>query len=152
MLMNDGATILRNPIKRCTYFLSLIEGSKVEGWTDRSYEWLDKVQNNKASIPFDITAWKVLERDFKNTFVDYAKHERAADELKKLKMKEGRIDEYIAAFERLAHRANADLDNVMNLRLFAHGLLKPLCDICIDIDSPEMFEQWSNTAQRHQCN
>ena len=60
MLMNDGATISHNPIKRCAYFLSLIEGSKVEGWTDCSYKWLDKVQNNRASIPFGMTAWEVL--------------------------------------------------------------------------------------------
>ena len=152
MLMNDGATISRNPIKRCAYFLSLIEGSKVEGWTDRSYEWLDKVQNGKTTIPFDMTAWEVLERDFRNAFVDYAEHERAADDLKRLKMKEGRIDEYIAAFERLGHRANADLDDPLNLRLFARGLPKALCDICIDIDSPETFEQWANAAQRHQRN
>ena len=152
MLMNDGATISRNPIKRCAYFLSLIEGAKVEGWTDRSYEWLDKVQTGKTTIPFGMTAWEVLERDFCNAFVDYAEHKRAADNLKKLRMKEGRIDEYIVAFERLAHRANADLNDPLNLRLFARGLPKALCDACIDIDSPETFEQWSNAAQRHQRN
>lgn len=152
MLMNDGTTISCDPIKRCIHFLSLIEGPQVEGWTDCSYEWLDKVQTGKVSIPFGMTAWEVLKHDFKNAFVDYAKHERAVDKLKKLRMKEGRIDEYIAAFKRLAHRANTDLDDPMNLRLFARGLPKPLCDICIDIDSPESFEQWSNSVQRHQHN
>ena len=152
MLMNDGATILRNPIKRCAYFLSLIEGSKVEGWTDRSYEWLDKVQMGKTTIPFGMTAWEVLECDFHNMFVNYAEHEHAADDLKKLHMKEGHIDEYITAFERLAHRANADLNDPLNLQLFARGLLKALCDACIDINSPETFEQWSNMAQCHQRN
>lgn len=152
MLMNDSAMISCNLIKRCTYFLSLIEGSKVKGWTDHSYEWLDKVQNNRASIPFGMTAWEVLKHNFKNAFIDYVEHKCATDKLKKLKMKEGRIDEYITAFEWLAHCANADLDDVMNLRLFTRSLPKPLCDICIDIDSPEMFEQWLNTAQCHQCN
>ena len=99
MLMNDGATISRNLIKWCTYFLLLIKGSKVEGWTDRSYEWLDKVQNNRASIPFGMMAWEVLERNFKNAFVDSVEHEHAADKLKKLKMKDGRINEYITAFK-----------------------------------------------------
>src|SRR5260221_719944 len=36
MLMNDDTSISRNDIKKCTYFLSLIEGPKVEGWTERS--------------------------------------------------------------------------------------------------------------------
>ena len=121
MLMNDGAMISCNLIKRCAYFLSLIEGSKVEGWTDHSYEWLDKVQTGKTTIPFGMTAWEVLECNFCNTFVDYAKHEHAADDLKKLCMKEGRIDEYIVAFECLAHCTNADLNDPLNLRLFARG-------------------------------
>ena len=113
MLMNDSAMISCNLIKRCTYFLSLIEGSKVKGWTDHSYEWLDKVQNNRASIPFGMTAWEVLKHNFKNAFIDYVEHKCATDKLKKLKMKEGRIDEYITAFEWLAHCANADLDDVL---------------------------------------
>ena len=152
MLMNDGATILHNPIKQCAYFLSLIEGSKVEGWTDRSYEWLDKVQNRKTTIPFGMMAWKVLECDFCNAFVDYTEHEWAANDLKRLCMKEGRIDEYIAAFECLTHCTNADLNDPLNLRLFARRLLKALCDACIDINSPETFKQWSNAAQCHQHN
>jgi hypothetical protein len=31
--------------------------------------------------------------------------------------------------------------------MFAQGLPKSLADSCIDIDSPENFEQWANTAQ-----
>ena len=97
MLMNNNATILRNPMKRCAYFLSLIKGSKVKGWTEWSYEWLNKLQTEKTTLPFSMTAWEALEQDFKNAFVDYAEHEQAADELKKLYMKEGQIDEYIVS-------------------------------------------------------
>jgi hypothetical protein len=32
------------------------------------------------------------------------------------------------------------------------GLLKSLADLCIDIDSPENFEQWANVVQRHHQN
>lgn len=152
MLMNDNATILRNPIKRCAYFLSLIEGSKVKGWTECSYKWLDKLQTEKTTLPFSMTAWETLEQDFRNAFIDYAEHKRAADKLKKLRMTEGCIDEYIATFERLAHHAHADLNNPLNLRLFARGLLSRLCNVCIDINSPESFQQWAKAAQRHQCN
>ena len=152
MLMNDGATISHNLIKQCTYFLSLIEGSKVEGWTDCSYEWLNKVQNRKTTIPFGMTAWEVLECNFRNAFVNYAEHKHAADDLKRLCMKEGHIDEYIAAFECLAYCANANLNDPLNLCLFTCRLPKALCDAYIDIDSPKTFEQWLNAAQRHQCN
>ena len=76
MLMNNDVTIARDPIKKCAYFLSLIEGPRVEGWTERMYEWLDLVQTNpRGLIPFGSNAWKVVEREFKDAFTDYAEHE-----------------------------------------------------------------------------
>src|SRR5258708_38095257 len=56
MLMNDDASISRNDIKKCTYFLSLIEGPKVEGWTERMYEWLDAAKRNPG-LSWDQGVW-----------------------------------------------------------------------------------------------
>jgi len=151
MLMNNDATIARDSIKKCGYFLSLIEGSKVEGWTERMYEWLDAVHTNPHLL-FGCTPWQEMEREFKDAFTDYAEHERAQDEMKKLKMKEGRIDEYIATFERLAHRAGVDPNDPSNLRTFAQGLPHPLVEVIIRNDSPENFQQWATSAQRQQRN
>jgi hypothetical protein len=64
----------------------------VEGWTEHSYKWLDKLQLRRAMIPFGMMAWEVLKHDFKNAFINYAEHNHAADKLKKLQMKEGCID------------------------------------------------------------
>jgi len=72
--------------------------------------------------------------------------------MKKLKMKEGRIDEYIATFERLAHRAGVDPNDPSNLRTFAQGLPHPLVEVIIRNDSPENFQQWATSAQRQQRN
>jgi hypothetical protein len=66
-----------------------------------------------------------------------------------LKMKDSNVDEYIAAFQLLSHCMGMNLDDLSVLRLFMHGLLKSLADSCIDIDSPENFEQWANTVQHH---
>jgi hypothetical protein len=38
----------------------------------------------------------VMEAEFKKAFIDYAEHERANDELRKLRMKDGNVDAYIA--------------------------------------------------------
>jgi hypothetical protein len=67
-------------------------------------------------------------------------------------MKDSNVDEYIAAFQLLGHHAGMNLDNLSVLRLFACRLLKSLADSCIDIDLPENFEQWANTAQCHHRN
>jgi hypothetical protein len=62
------------------------------------------------------------------------------------------VDQYIADFERLGHRAGLDLDDLMALRLFARGLPVGLADSCIDIENPETFEQWTKATQRHHRN
>jgi len=46
MLMNDGATIAQNDIKKCTYFLSLLEGPQVDGWSEMKYDWLDAIKKD----------------------------------------------------------------------------------------------------------
>jgi hypothetical protein len=71
------------------------------------------------------------------------------DELRKLKMKDSNVDEYIAAFQLLGHHVGMNLDDPSVLRLFMHRLPKSLADSCIDIDLPENFEQWVNMAQHH---
>jgi hypothetical protein len=45
-------------------------------------------------------------------------HEHAQDELRKLKMKDSNVDEYIAAFQLLGHHTGMNLDDPSMLRLF----------------------------------
>jgi Retrotransposon gag protein len=56
-------------------------------------------------------AWKVLEQDFCQAFIDYAEHERAQDEIWKLCIKDKNVNEYITMFERLSHHIGMDLDD-----------------------------------------
>jgi hypothetical protein len=141
MLMNRRTTIAQDPYMKSAFFLSLMDGPKVEGWTQRTYDWLDQVEADPSQLPFKMTAWQALEANFKCSFVDYAEHERAQDELRKLKMKESNVDEYIAAFQLLGHHMGMNLNDPSALRLFVRGLPKSLADLCIDIDSPKNFEQ-----------
>lgn len=150
MTMNRGATITHDPIWQCTYFVSLVDGPKVAGWAERSYDWLDQIKADPTMLPPGMTAWQVLEDKFRHAFFDYAELDRALDELEMLKMTEGRVDEYIAEFERLARRIGIDLDDPTNLRTFARGLPQKWANACIEKDCPESFEQWSKAAQRQQ--
>jgi hypothetical protein len=126
MLMNEGATIARDPIRLCAYFLSLIDGPMVEAWVDRKHEWLKKVKQDPKILPHGMSAWGVLEADFCRMFVDSAERERAQNDLIKSKMKNGEVDERISSFERLTHRAG------------------------IGLSDPESFGQWACAAQRQQ--
>ena len=65
-------------------------------------------------------------------------------------MKEGKIDEYIAGFERLAHHAGIDLDDPSNMCTFVQGLPGPLVEMVLRLDDPQNYVQWREAAQRHQ--
>src|SRR5712691_1920056 len=115
------------------------------------YEWLDAAKSNPGTL-MGRSTWDHVSREFLNAFIDYAESERAQDEMKNLHMKEGKIDEYIAAFEHLAFHAGVNLDDPSNLWMFAKGLPSALVKIVIRQDNPENFVQWRDTAQKQQRN
>jgi len=120
--MNYKADIAKDPIIHSIYFLLLLEGPKCEGWVNAANRWLHHVIEDPSMIPRRSNAWKELEKQFKEAFSDYAEHERAQDELKKLKMKNNNLDEYLATFETHALCADIDMNNHTNLQTFALGL------------------------------
>jgi hypothetical protein len=65
MLMNHRATIAQDPYMKAAFFLSLMDGPKVEGWTQHTYDWLDQVETDPSLLPFKMNAWQALEADFK---------------------------------------------------------------------------------------
>jgi hypothetical protein len=62
--------------------------------------------------------WDIMEREFKKAFVDYAEHEKANEDLRKLRMKDGNVDAYITRFSQLAHRGGHNVNELELLRLF----------------------------------
>ena len=101
-------------------------------------------------IPQQSNAWKELEKRFKEAFSDYAKHKRAQDELKKLKMKNDNLDKYLATFETQALHADIDMNDHTNLWTFALGLPQALADASIKMENPKTYKQWRATVQRQQ--
>ena len=113
------------------------------------YNWLNSVDQISRLVPPGQNTWQVLKGRFKSAFVDYTEDVCAQEELKKLKMKEGNVDEYIAIFELLGQCAQGDLDNPFLLTHFTCRLPKALADACIDNKSPETFQEWK-VAMLHQ--
>jgi len=93
-----------------------------------------------------MTLWQVLEREFRDAFINYAVQERVHDEIHKLKMKGGNVDQYIAEFQQLAHRANLNVNDAGNTRMFAARLPFKLAETCIDISHPRTFAEWAKAA------
>src|SRR6266478_7048156 len=152
MLMNWKADIAKDPIAKCCYFLALFEGSKVEGWCERQYAWLDKVEANPHILSHGMTAWDALKQDFQHSFIDYAVHKKAHDNLRKLKMSEGNVDQYIADFKFLAQCARIDINDPTTIRLFSEGMPFSLAESCIKLEQPKSFKKWPKQAQAQQRN
>jgi len=59
-----------------------------------------------------MTAWDALKQDFRHSFIDYAVYKKAHDDLRKLKMSRGNVNQYIADFKFLAQRARIDVNDL----------------------------------------
>lgn len=149
--MNHDANMIKDPMKRTSLFLGLLQG-KAASWGDRASAWLKKIREGEESLPFGKNVWQVTEREFKDAFTDYADADRAQQELHRHRMKEGRLDEYIADFQDLVNRAGMELNEPSTMRLFAQGLQGTLAQTCIYQDSPENFPQWVQSAQQNHRN
>jgi len=150
MLINCKANIAKDPISKCIYFMSLLDGEKVNGWVDMAFNWLEEIEADPSLIDTFSNPWKMMETKFKVSFTDYAERERTQDQLGKLRMMGDNLDEYLAAFETLGNRAELNPDDPSNLQTFAQGLPRPLADACLAMENPDTYEQWRAAAQRQQ--
>jgi len=150
MLMNRKADIAKDPISKCIYFMSLLDGEKVNGWVDMAFNWLEEIEANPSLIDRFSDPWKMMEAKFKVSFTDYAERERAQDQLGKLRMTGDNLDEYLASFETLGNRAELNPDDPLNLCMFAQGLPRQLADACLAMENPDTYEQWKAAAQQQQ--
>ena len=98
-----------DPMKQTALFLGLLQG-KAATWANRASKWLKKVHDGREHIPFGYNVWEITEREFKDAFTDYADTDCAHAKLLQLRMKEGRLDEYVTEFQDLATRVGMDLN------------------------------------------
>jgi len=150
MLMNRKADIAKDPISKCIYFMSLLDGEKVNGWVDMAFNWLEEIEANPSLIDRFSNPWKMMEEKFKVSFTDYTERECAQDQLGKLKMTGDNLDKYLALFETLGNRAELNPDDPSNLRTFTQGLPQQLADTCLAMENPDTYEQWKAAAQWQQ--
>jgi len=50
MLMNHKADITKDPISKCIYFMSLLNGEKVNSWVDMAFNWLEEIEADPSLI------------------------------------------------------------------------------------------------------
>ena len=90
---------MMNPWQKVAHALTYVSGPNV-------YEWKRSAENWILSIPAPSAPNKTIYEDFEEEFIeswtDMNKSHRATMALDKLRMKDEKIDEYIATFAKLA--------------------------------------------------
>ena len=71
------------------------------------------------------------------------------EELFKLKMRDGNINQYIARFRQLALLGGHNVDQPSVMNLITLGMPKALTDVCLDLHDPENFEEWCHATQKN---
>ena len=148
MFLNRRTEIAREPLMRATYFLNILGDSPVtvRWWVKQKLRWLRQVKSNPDLLDGK-NAWEVMEADFKESFDDWLGRQIARSNLRKLTMKEDRLEEYIEEFEKLARRATYSFIERHTIDMFAGGLRIKLRKACVDNEGPETYGQWTSAAR-----
>ncbi len=108
-IVTHNATMIQDPMKCAALFLGLCQGKAIN-WANRASIWLEEVRDRKERVPLGFDVWQITVRKFKDAFTDYANSDRAHQDLLKLCMKEGWLDEYVSKFQDLANHARLELN------------------------------------------
>ena len=150
-MSNEENSHMKNPYKRCTYFLGLFEGPKVEDWVVDQTDIL-RNKTTRTSDPVaknDNDLWEDLKDAFKGAFAHTGKVEQARFDLLALEMDGDQIDEYIAKFENLLKKAEIPRNEVGAIEKFKNGLRKGVLAKLLSRDTwPETIDQWEESSRR----
>ena len=148
--INYANSIMINPYQRTMLFLSYIQGPLVGEWVRGQHAWLNH-QIVAGRLPVEESLWRTVLRNFRENFANILEREVAEARLREgIKMKEGKIDNYIAEFEQLVRHAGYNPDDPQTLYRFTSGLPYQLYSKVYEHDRPNTYKDWKHHArERH---
>ena len=150
-ITNEESAIMKNPYQRCTLFLGLLKGTKVEDWVNNQAVQLREKVNRKSDpiAKTEESLWEDLKEAFEDNYAYTGWIEQAHSDLKWLKMNGDQIDEYIAKFKNLLKHAEIPKSKVGATEKFRNGLKKGLRVAILRCnDWPETLDEWEEKACR----
>ena len=154
-MTNDENSTMKIPYKRCTYFLGLLSGTKVDNWViDQARLLYDKVTWTENWIAqTEESLWNDLSKDFTQAFTNTNEVELAKTDLNKLEMAGDQIDEYIAKFENLLRKAEIPHTETGAIEKFKDGLKRGIFGTIMKCDTwPTNIDEWEEaTHQEVRC-
>ncbi len=108
--------------------------------------WLREQVHGRHVLPNNPWLWAQMMVHFRNTFINTMTQAKACHELSKLRMEGGHIDEYVAKFKQYVTMAGYSVDEPTVLEKFIKGLPNPLAKTCVEMDTPDTWEEWKESA------
>ena len=150
-MTNEDNTAMKIPYRRCTFFLGLLQGPRVEDWVVEQAKEL-RSKTSRCSDPIaknDEDLWEDLKQAFENNYAHTGRVEEARANLAKLKMDGDLIDDYISSFENLLSRGEIPRSEVGAIEKFKDGLKYGILATILRRDTwPITIDEWEEAGRR----
>jgi hypothetical protein len=141
--VNANNAAIQNQYQKTMLFLTYVKGDLVHTWVLAASRWLGQEVSLYHVDQYDPYLWTSIEGAFCRQFADTLEMERAQNKLRQgIRMKEGKIDEYVAEFDTLIAQAGYKADDAQTLEKFISGLLALLYETIYQLDDPKTYEAW----------
>jgi hypothetical protein len=132
-------------------FLTYIKGDLVHTWLLAASRWLGQEVAIYHVDQYNPYLWTSIEGAFRRQFADTLEKERAQNKLRHgIRMKDGKIDEYVAEFDTLVAQAGYKANDAQTLKKFISGLPASLYETIYQLDDPKTYEVWHRAAIKWQ--
>jgi hypothetical protein len=132
-------------------FLTYVKGDLVRTWVLAASRWLGQEVSLYHVDQYNPYLWTSIEGAFRRQIADTLEMERAQNKLRHgIRMKEGKIDEYVAEFDTLIAQAGYKADDAQTLEKFISGLPASLYETIYQLDDPKTYEAWRRAAIKRQ--
>jgi hypothetical protein len=149
--VNANNAAIQNQYQKTMLFLTYVKGDLVRTWVLAASRWLGQEVCLYHVDQYDPYLWMSIEGAFHRQFADTLKMERAQNKLRHgIRMKEGKIDEYVAEFDTLIAQAGYKADDAQTLEKFISGLPASLYETIYQLDDPKTYEAWRRAAIKRQ--
>jgi len=148
-MTNEDNAAMKSPYRRCTFFLGLLQGPKVEDWVvEQAKDLRNKTMRRSDPIAKDDEdLWEDLKQAFTNNYAHTGRMEEARANLSKLKMDGDLIDDYISTFENLLSRGEIPRSEVGAIEKFKDGLKYGILVTILRRDTwPTTIDEWEEAA------
>ena len=150
-MTNEENTAMKSPYRRCTFFLGLLQGPKVEDWVvEQARELRSKTTRRSDPVSkADEDLWEDLKLAFENNYAHTGRMEEARADLSKLKMDGDLVDDYISRFENLLSRGEIPRSEVGAIEKFKDGLKYGVLSTILRHDTwPTTINEGEEVARR----